>query len=252
MSLTLVLLVLAQPQVPGPVPVEPEACRKVLTAITETLAGLRRIPGPQPPGDEVTRLLVQRAASVAWQLPNDQRGPAFALALAIGLDDSALLRNNLLLGRTIKAIESDDQRKARLALLGKPSLQGRRDWCQHFAVSAGLVVLAGSEASRAAGILKETLDAQPGGSGFSLADLAADEAGLRLAELVLDDPRRLETLAQNGDLKGVLPALKELPDGWKQAEIEQKFGGLEDARFQAELARVRALVRKQPGLKAPG
>jgi hypothetical protein len=251
MTPLVLLLTLAQPPVAAPVSVPPEACRKVLAGITEMADQLRKIPGPQPSEDELTRILVARAASVALQLPKEQRAPAFCMALAIGLDDSTILRANPIFGRTVRAIESDEARKARLAVLGKPTVQTRRDWCQHLVVSAGLVVMAGSDGSRAAGILKETLDAQPGGSGFSLADLAADEAGLRLAELVLDDPRRLETLATKGELAGLLPALKELPDGWSQVEIEKKFGGLDDPRFKAELTKIRELVRKQPGIASP-
>jgi hypothetical protein len=253
MTPLLLLLTLApsQPPITVPIAVRPESCQKILAAITDTATGFRRLPGGQPPGDERTRLLVAAAAAAALKLPKEESAPAFCLALAIGLDDSEILRRNFLLGRTIRAIESDEQRKSRLAVLGKPSVQTRRDWCQHLAVSAGLVVLVGSDGSRAAGILKETLDAQPGGSGFSLADLAADEAGLRLAELVLQDPRRLETLADKGDLAGMLPTLKDLPDGWSVPEIEKKFGGLEDPRFRAELTKIRELVRKQPGIQSP-
>lgn len=246
--LCLLALTTAQPPIPGPVPVPPESVRKILTGLVESAESIRRIPGAAPPSDEITAILIRRAATEALKLPKDERAPAFGLALAIGLDDSEILRNNFLLGRTIRAIESDAQRKTRLAVLGSPSLQSRRDWCQHFAVSVGLVVLGGSDASRAAGILKEHLDSRPGGSGFSLADLAANEGGIRLAELLLQDPERLRSLAEKGDLGGVLPVLKELPDGWSQAEIARKFGGSDDARFKAELENVRELVRKRPGI----
>ena len=51
-------------------------------------------------------------------------------------------------------------------------LSGRRDFVQHFSISAGMEVVGGERASRFIYELKEVLDSR-GGSGFSFTDLAA-------------------------------------------------------------------------------
>ena len=65
-------------------------------------------------------------------------------------------------------------------------LAGRRDLLQQFIVSAGLRVLAENGVPMAIGEFKELLDSRSGGSGFSFVDLAADRAGLRFADYVIE------------------------------------------------------------------
>src|SRR5439155_12630756 len=77
--------------------------------------------------------------------------------------------------------ESDAERKQRLAVLGAPTMRGRRDLAQHFVVSCALVAVVGESLAEAAGLFKEQQDARPGGSGFSFVDLNADLAGVALA-----------------------------------------------------------------------
>src|SRR5262249_34691292 len=125
-------------------------------------------------GDELSALYIQEAATAAAKLPRDEGVPAFLVALGVGLDDSTLVRDNLLFARLFRQIESNAERKRRLEVLGEPSLRKRRDLCQHFVVSAALTQIVGVELAEAAGLLKEQRDMQKGGSGFSFIDLCVD------------------------------------------------------------------------------
>ena len=63
------------------------------------------------------------------------------------------------------------------------------------------------------GELKELLDSNEGGSGFSFADMAADAAGVRFAETFLAAPRGdwRPMLARIGGEADLMPALDGLP-----------------------------------------
>jgi hypothetical protein len=58
--------------------------------------------------------------------------PALPDALPIALDDSTILRNNPLVRSMVRSVESDAERKERIAALGSPTVRKRRDLCQHF------------------------------------------------------------------------------------------------------------------------
>jgi hypothetical protein len=91
--------------------------------------------------------------------------------------------------------------------------------------------------SGAAGEFKELLDAGDGGSGFSFADLAADMAGVKFAELLLDNTgrgwRAQTALATIKDEKMFFPSIDGLPENLSQALFEAEYGGLQDARYQS-------------------
>ncbi len=84
-----------------------------------------------------------------------------------------------------RLLEGDSQsiRRAPRVLL---SLHGRRDFAEHFTISAALSVNAGSRLANAIGLFKEEEDASLG-SGFSFTDLAADRAGVQLGERATGD-----------------------------------------------------------------
>lgn len=184
-------------------------------------------------GDALTEHYVQTAARAASRLPAETAGRAFLLGLGVGLDPSDLMRRNLLVGRTWRQVESDSERRARLTVLGSPSMHGRVDLAQHFVVSAALTVLLGEAAAESAGVVKELLDAREGGSGFSFADLAADLSGIALARRVLKDTASLGVLVRGFRVTDYCLSPRGLPEGLTTAEFERRYGGVKDDRYRA-------------------
>jgi hypothetical protein len=115
-------------------------------------------------------------------------------------------------------------------------LANRQDLRLHFIISAALKVISDSGMSRAVGEFKELLDAGRGGSGFSFADLAADMAGVKLAERLLDnagDGWRAQTmLAETTDERVFFPVIGDLPEGLSQKQFELEYGDLKDPRYR--------------------
>ncbi|TVS10954.1 MAG: hypothetical protein EA424_24470 [Planctomycetaceae bacterium] len=137
-------------------------------------------------------------------------------------------------------------RKAVGRHMGRATVRGRADWVRHYAVSAALAIWSSENASDAAGLLKEELDAGPGGSGFSFSDLLANRAGTTLAMAATADPdsaRRIqEFLAGPWHLDQVFPEAADLPEGFSDAQIEEYFGGIGGARYQQMIDEIEARV----------
>ena len=118
-----------------------------------------------------------------------------------------------------------------------PRIEQRVDLAQHFFTSAGLTVLTTQAVGIDIGRLKEELDASNrGGSGFSFADLAADHAGVRLAEAATAGMREAfavqEALANLAQPDEVVPQLLDLPEGLSLSVFEERFGGVDGERYQ--------------------
>lgn len=230
--------------------------RLVLAAIVQAAEDNQRLPKPgalagpfRRSGDELTVYYVRAAAAAARRLPAEQQGSAFLLALGIALDDADLLRDNLLTRSLWRRIEPEAARRRRLRVLGVPTLHGRRDLAQHFAVSAALTAAAGPEAAEGAGVLKELLDTRGGGSGFSFADLAADLAGVAFARRLLDQPGRLAGIEKGFALADYTLSPKDLPEGMTSAEFVKKYGSTKDERFRRMQTDIRKRIAALPGYR---
>jgi hypothetical protein len=225
-----------------------EDARAVVAAVVRAAAENRRKAKPTE-GDELTALYVRAAAGAARKLPGKRSGAAFALAIGIALDTATLMRVNPVVGGTWKRVESDSERKARLKVLGTPTVHGRHDLAQHFAVSAALTAVLGEKKAESAGIVKELLDAGEGGSGFSFADLAADLAGIALARRVLARPGALADLEKGFRVADFALPPKGLVEGLTLAEFEKRYGGTRDPRFRKALGELVRRVAALPGHK---
>jgi hypothetical protein len=181
---------------------------------------------PMLTGDQVAERYVREAAHAASELNAEHRKTAFLLGLGLAFDDSGLLRRFVSSSRT----KAHDPLLQRLATNQQPTLLKRHDLAQHFAVSAAITALAGGPLAKRIGIAKEVSDAR-GGSGFSFADLCADMAGIRFAELVLDDADTLEKLEAEFTVGCYLPPLDDLPEGLSQQAFRRRFGSVTDDRF---------------------
>lgn len=120
-------------------------------------------------------------------------------------------------------------------------LQQRRDFAQHFLVSAGIVAASETGLSSAIGIYKELSDAR-GGSGFSFTDLAADRAGTRFGQLATvsaDSARRIQHLLSQGVTEAdIMPPVQDLPEGLSEAEFISRYTAVDSPAYRAVLEEI--------------
>jgi hypothetical protein len=225
-----------------------KSARTVMAAIVAAGRENGRQPAPLKE-DRLTEYYVRAAAAAARRLPEKQRAPALLLALGVALDQSSLMRENPVTAIPWRRVETDAERTERLKVLGTPTVHGRHDLAQHFSVSAGLTALLGAKAAESAGLLKELLDAEPGGSGFSFADLAADLSGVAFAQKLLDDPSRLTGIEKSFTVAAFVVPPKGLTEDLSLEQFTKQYGSIRDARFRKELEALRKKLRALPGHK---
>lgn len=119
------------------------------------------------------------------------------------------------------------------------TLANRQDLAKHFVYSVALHILAKKGVSFSLGEIKEVIDTQKGGSGFSFSDIAADRAGIRFAEVAIDNNFSAQLLQEYSVIKltehDIFPPIKNLPDGLNQRQFREKFGDINSAKYQAVL-----------------
>ena len=231
------------------------ATRQVLQQIVHAAIDNRALPITSSPtsttparrvGDELTGYLVREAAREAKSLPDDVKAQAFLLAITIGLSDTEFLGSLPSIGNTLRAIETPSERKIRLTFLNAITMRDRRDLARHFFTSAQLTAGGGAPAALAAGLAKELADAQ-GPNGFSFADLAADRAGIRFAQGVLDNSVTLGRLALAFSVPAYMPEVKDLPEKIAAEDFAAKFGTKDDPRFLKQLQKIDQQISQLPG-----
>jgi hypothetical protein len=135
----------------------------------------------------------------------------------------------------------------------RTTLAGRDDLKRHFVVSAGLYGVTASGSAFGMGELKELLDSNAGGSGFSFTDIAADMAGVRFAQAFLAAPRAdwpamLELVASEADL---VPSLEGLPEGLGEAEFRARYRDVDSAGYAAVVAEIARRIDALPLYAGP-
>ncbi len=223
------------------------AVHAVVKAVGDAAKTLAADP-KRPKNDALTVEYIRAAAAAAEGQHENHRAAAFLIGLGLALDDSTILRSNPLTKRMCERVETDAERKDRLAVLGVPTVRGRRDLCQHFVVSVALVQLVGAEAAEFAGLSKELSDLK-GASGFSFVDLSADYAGVAFAKEVAADPPRLAKLKDNFAVADWVPAFDGLREGLPEEKFKADFGSPEDKRFKAVVEDIRKRVAALPAHK---
>lgn len=120
------------------------------------------------------------------------------------------------------------------------TLADRVDLQLHFVFSAAIKTLTNKDIGFLAGEMKELLDTNPGGSGFSFADLMADKAGVRFAEVALaseDSARFLQAYIRNGlTEQQILPDIRDLPEGISYDSFKLDFEHLDSEAYLDMLA----------------
>jgi hypothetical protein len=131
-------------------------------------------------------------------------------------------------------INTDIQPQMKSSVKKKVTLYGRSDLPQHFLVSAGLAVSAGSRLANFIGLAKEVEDAD-GGSGFSFADLAADKAGVKMGEVAIASQKqaflfqdRMTAIKMETEF---MPSIDRLPEGIMELEFKKKYTDLDSASY---------------------
>ncbi len=116
------------------------------------------------------------------------------------------------------------------------TLQGRADLAMHFSLSAALAASTDPQVTLAIGEWKELDDSLPGGSGFSIVDLAADRAGQRLGENAIrpEAAKAIGFALERVEEEALLPrAVLKYREGMNKDEFEAHYGSTGDARFRA-------------------
>lgn len=224
-----------------------EVARRVVRAIT--IRG-RDNTGPAAlTGDALTAEYVKAAATAALQedLTADpaDRVSGFLLGLAVALDDSDALRADPLTADAVKLAESDADSEERLAVLGNPTIRGRRDLCRRFAVGCGTgELLSRPRAEEVALERFASPDARAKRAGLSFPGLAAEFAGIAFAQVdhTSLDPIRLA--AEKFTPGDYLPATDGLRDGLSAERFREDYGDPGDPRFQAVLDDIRGRMKK--------
>ncbi len=151
----------------------------------------------------------------------ENRAAIFALGMLLGHP-----RVEEFLGPVLADLDNRTARR----VLRRVTLRARSDWTKHFCVSAAIALLSDEVVSDAAGLLKEELDADVGGSGFSFADLLADRAGTMFAIRATRDEAAAramqDRLAHGFRVEEFFPPAADLPEGIPDAELRSRYGGV--------------------------
>ena len=174
-------------------------------------------------------------------------GPMFELArqrsAAAGVDAAAENRAALVVltlfanGRGVEAVlpAAGNWPRARPLQL---TLDERTDFPRHLLISAALAAESTNPLARAIGVYKEVADSR-GGTGFSFNDMAANRAGIRLGELAVTQPQRLQAALAGGVKDGdLMPRWKDLPEFMNEAEFMRRYGGVGAPAYEEMLAEI--------------
>ncbi|HEX7972307.1 MAG TPA: hypothetical protein VF501_08870 [Thiobacillus sp.] len=194
--------------------------------------------GSTVPLASVVPTLFAHAPSAGGDAREENRAALTALAAYVG-------------GISLPRLLEGDSRSIRRAPRVLLSLHGRRDFAEHFLISAALSVNGGSRLANAIGLIKEEEDAGKG-SGFSFTDLAVDRAGVKLGERATGDAaawvqQRLAAVRSDADL---LPDFRDLPEFMPQTEFDRRFGPIGSARYQKVIDRIDARLAAHPLARA--
>ncbi|MFP5403068.1 MAG: hypothetical protein ACLGG2_00070 [Gammaproteobacteria bacterium] len=193
---------------------------------------------PRPHGSRVPLADVLPPLLAAPPAADDVAAENRAALTALGAYLSGISLTKLLEG---------DSRSIRRAPRIHLTLHGRRDFAEHFVISAALTVNGGSRLANAIGLIKEEEDARRG-SGFSFTDLAANRAGVRLGDAAVDAaaPQLRQRLAAARNDADLMPDFRDLPEFMPQAEFDRRFGPVGGPRYQAVIDRIDARLDAHP------
>jgi hypothetical protein len=168
----------------------------------------------------------QRTLSQSVEIRAENQAAILALATYFGSYRFEYLIGNVKKSKQLK--QSNFSRRATLA--------GRIDLQQHFIYSAAIQIFANQGVGDVIGELKELIDSSDGGSGFSFADLMADRAGVRFANIATGSDQSAlalqKLMAQEPLLEDQLfPSIIDLPEGISEADFKAYYQNAESANY---------------------
>jgi len=102
----------------------------------------------------------------------------------------------------------------------------RHDLSKHLLISAAITSMADSSLAESIGLEKE-VDDSDGGSGFSFTDLAADHAGIRLAEYAIQNEEQARLIQKKLAVikfeTDYMPSINNLPEGLTQQQFNKEY-----------------------------
>lgn len=202
-------------------------------------------------GDELTAAYVRAAAEAALVVDGvagpEARVAGFLIGLGVALDDSETLRSDALTGAAAKAAETDAEREERLAVLGNPTLRGRRDLCRRFALGCATAELTAPGRAEEIAVdraLSLTAGQRPAGIGFPA--IAVEFGGIAFVRGLRENPDLLRRLSVKFTPADWLPDTTGLRDALSVERFDADFGDPSDDRFQAILTDIRGRLKKLP------
>ena len=230
--------------------------------------------GPAVASEEVLASTQAQVAQLLAVVNQSPRSPpsfglcmetAFTLARARSVEtdpimenQAALLALGMLLGHHrveefVGPVLASQDTGNNAGLLNRVVLRERSDWTKHFCVSAAIVVISNGTVSDAAGLLKEELDADIGGSGFSFGDLLADRAGTTFAIQATRDRTAAravqDRLADGFRVDDFFPAAADLPEGVHDAELRSRYGGVGGEGYRRVVEEIERRIAACPGYR---
>ena len=203
-----------------------------------------------PNGDEGFVAMIHKAFAEAEE-SSSGIDPVFA-------NKAAILALGVILGEEkvakIARREIDSIYRPKIeSLRNRITLRGRGDLPRHFWVSAGLTVVSSEANSTAVGKAKELMDAEPGGSGFSFVDMAANASGIRFAVLATKNEamaremrQRVQQTASSSDF---CPSIDGLPEGMTTNQFQSQYGGIGGEGTRKLFEEIRTRLLSCPMLK---
>jgi len=217
-----------------------EGARSIVQMIV--MAGERNMSYPEPAtppvpgliyrevGDELAEMYVRQTAAAAKRLKDKTAGQAYLVGLALGLDRSRAARQDPVIGVVAQTIESEEQRKLRLRLLGEPTARGKLKLLEQFTLAAALTTVVGASGAESGSLFKERASAQAGAK-FDFANYEAALAGSAFSIRLTKGELTLARVAEEFTFEKFLPAPDGLPQPVSWPEFEKNYGSFTDPRF---------------------
>jgi hypothetical protein len=146
-------------------------------------------------------------------------------------------------------VETPDERRMRLAMLGEPTLLGNREWARRFFAAAFLAAALGPNAAQDATLDRELTKVESGR--FNPALVAADRAGIRWGGDVHRGRFSTRLVAAGFNAPVVMPNVDDLAAEVSASEFAAKFGSKQDQRFKRQLFVIDFRIGELPLYRPP-